>query len=78
MKAAGGVVPPGGTGGPYRWREAWGGRFIYMGLFFGFVGVEWLGEVGGSEPQNVELRNIEYRREASGRGISFDVEGGIE
>jgi len=22
-----------------------------MGLFFGFVGVEWLGQVGGGEPQ---------------------------
>ena len=43
-----------------------------MGLFFGFVGVEWLGEVGGSELQNVELRNIEYRREAGGRSLVFD------
>ena len=33
-----------------------------MGLFFGFVGVEWLVEVGGSEAQNVELRNVEFRR----------------
>jgi len=40
-----------------------------MGLFSGFVGVEWLGEVGGSEPQNVELRNIECRREAGGRPL---------
>ncbi len=47
--------------------EARLGRAFYLMLFFGFVGVEWLGEVGGSEPQNVELRNIECRREAGGR-----------
>ncbi len=48
------------------------GAFYLIGLFFGFVGVEWLGEGGGSEPQNVELRNIECRREAGGRFWFFD------
>ena len=42
-----------------------------MGLFFGFVGVEWLGEVGGGEPQNVELINVEFRRVAGGRSLVF-------
>ncbi len=42
--------------------SAGSGRLKSRGLFFGFVGVEWLGEVGGSEPQNVELINFEFRR----------------